>query len=580
MRRSRILLACAGVVLGGLLYVWLSRFDRVAAKAATTTVTAEDWDMLRQKPDDARVIAAAVIELHAASELPECQSVIRAGENAGTVLEKHPTTDDESLAIVAKMLATCKDQRSAKWTKRPPEDLVKMLRKDIASGASLPKDLLADALVALGPKINQELVDVLVSTVRADGSFGESLLAAGLPENSERLVGPKENVIRHPARSDERVAQGVRAWLGSMKEAGPTEDSARALVRAVSLAPPFSLDEAAAQAIAKAIDKVPAVEALCKAIVHHPDVAGTLKKHGSGPKIDECTAEAMKMKAVLDQLEATAAALTATGLEDEKGEPARQKRDAWEDEQAETFAKMGAPAKAAAREGLKASKHTVRRVSARTFMKLDRSAYIATIAQRMRAKSATPDDAKLALELMGKGSFEPVLVLGSYYIGDVDTSKRATARLKAEKPEVWVPALFADLTVNSANSPSVMKGFADALEQSVGTAPFCASILETSLTRAGRPEAVFWLTKMLALHALKVKGGVAYAPIIEKFTRDKTRYPIIKLRNDVFTGEILEESRTHKTISELAAEALGQTKAPPVASVQQAAQPLHEKAQP
>ena len=533
-----------------------SQFDRLATRAAAATVTNEEWSLLCDHPDDPRVIGAAVIELTSSDE-QGCERVHSIERRAGPVLEKHPTKDDASLAVVASLIASCAEPATAKWTTRAPEEIVHALRKDLSRTIEWPKDVLPDALVRLAPKVNQELVDVVVASVKADESNADALIAAGFPENGDKLVAPTENVIRRHAGTDLRVTSALRSWLTSQKELDANE--AKALGRALKWAPGVSLDDAMAEPIAKSLE-VLEVQDLCRALVVLPIEAEILRKHGTGPNVDACTEDAQKMAPALQML--LDAATAARAFEDEKGGEAKGKRDAWEDAQAEAVAKLGPIAARAAREGLKSNARTTRRVSARTFMKLDRPGYLALMNERLHAKTANGDDARLLVELtMKTGGFVAEPILATYYAEDVEASKGTTKLLKATKPDRWVPALFADLTVQTANHPAVIGGFMNALVETPGAAAQASQQLASALAKAGRAESVFWLTKVLALRALKARGKLDDAALVGQFTKDKTKYPVIKLRNEKITGEIVEESRKQETIGELATATLSQLKA-------------------
>lgn len=538
-----------------------SRFDRLATRAATTTVTSEEWSLLRDHPDDPRVIDAAEIELKNDEE-KGCERVNLIGDRAGPVLDKHPTKDDASLVIVANLIASCADPRPAKWTTHTPEEIVRVLHKDLANGIKWPKDVLPDALLRLAPKVNQELIDVVVASVKADESNADALIAAGFPENGEKLVAPTENVIRRHAGTDMRVTSALRSWLTLQKEIDANE--AKAFTRALKWAPDASLDDAMAEPIAKSMSATtensePEVLNLCRALVVLPVEADIMRKHGTGPNIDACTAEAQQMAPALQLLLDAAAA--ARAFEDEKGADAKAKRDAWEDAQAEAVVRMGPIAARAAREGLKNNARTTRRVSARTYVKIDRPGYLNIMNERLHAKTANGDDARLLVDLtMKTGGFVAEPILATYYAEDVEASKGTTKLLKATKPDQWVPALFADITVTTANHPAVIGGFMNALVETPGAAAQASQQLGMALTKAGRAESVFWLTKVLALRALKARGKYEDAPLVEKFTKDKTKYPVIKLRNEQFTGEIVEESRKQETIGDLATATLNQLK--------------------
>jgi hypothetical protein len=544
-----------------------SRFDRLATRAATTIGTSDEWSILRDHPDDPRVIEAAANDLRGSDD-QGCEKVTTIGNRAGPVLDKHPPKDDETLAIVADLIATCADPRAAKWTTRPPEDLVHVLRKDLANAIEWPKDVLPDALVRLSPKVNQDLVDVIVASVKADESNADALIAAGFPESGEKLVAPNANVIRRHAGTDVRVTSALRSWLVSQKELDANE--AKALTRALKWAPDVSIDDAMAVPIAKSIE-VPEVEALCHALVVLPVEAEIMRKHGAGPKIDACTADARQMAPALQML--LDAATAARAFEDEKGGEAKAKRDAWEDAQAEAVAKLGPIAARAAREGLKNNARTTRRVSARTFVKLDRPGYLNVMSARLHAKTANADDAQLLVELtMKTGGFAAEPILATYYAEDIEASKLTTKLLKATKPDQWVPALFADLSVKTANHPAVIGGYMNALVETPGAAAQASQQLAAALAKAGRPESIFWLTKVLALRAMKARGKSEDVPLVERFTKDKTKYPVIKLRNEKFTGEILEESRKQETIGDLATATLNQLKLRTGASAKPSAQ--------
>lgn len=532
-----------------------SRFDRLATRAATTTVTSDEWSILRDHPDDPRVIDAAEVDLKNADE-SGCEKVTTIADRAGPVLEKHPPKDEASLAIVANLIATCADPRAAKWTTHTPEEIVHALHKDLATAIKWPKDVLPDALLRMAPKVNQEVVDLIVASLKAEESNADSLVAAGFPESGEKLVGPTENVIRRHAGTDMRVTSALRSWLTLQKEIDANE--AKAFTRALKWAPDVSLDDAMAEPIAKSIE-VPEVDALCRALVVLPVEADIMRKHGTGPNVDACTSDAQQMAPALQMLLDSATA--ARAFEDEKGADAKTKRDAWEDAQAEAVAKLGPIAARAAREGLKNNARTTRRVSARTFVKLDRPGYLNVMNERLHAKTANGDDARLLVELtMKTGGFVAEPILATYYAEDVEASKGTTKLLKATKPDQWVPALFADISVQTANHPAVIGGFMQALVETPGAAAQASQQLATALTKAGRSESVFWLTKVLALRCLKARGKFEDASLVEKFTKDKTKYPVIKLRNEQFTGEIVEESRKQETIGDLATATLNQLK--------------------
>jgi hypothetical protein len=534
-----------------------SRFDRLATRASTTTVTSEEWSLLRDHPDDPRVIDAAEVDLKSDRDEEGCEKVNLIADRAGNVLEKHPPKDDGSLAIVAKLIASCADPRPSKWTTRPIEDVVHVLHKDLQGAIKWPKDVLPDTFVRLAPKVNQELIDLIVASVKADESNADSLIAAGFPENGEKLVPPTDNVIRRHAGTDMRVTSALRSWLTLQKEIDSNE--AKAFTRALKWAPDASLDDAIAVPIAKSIEN-PDVEALCRALVILPAEAEIMRKHGAGPNVDACTAEAQQMAPALQIL--LDAASAARAFEDEKGADAKTKRDAWEDLQAEAVAKMGPIAARAAREGLKNNARTTRRVAARAFVKIDRPGYLNVMNERLHAKTANGDDARLLVELVMKtGGFVAEPILATYYAEDVEASKGTTKLLKATKPDQWVPALFADVSVQTANHPAVIGGFMNALVETPGAAAQASQALAQALTKAGRPESVFWLTKVLALRALKSRGKFEDAPLVTQFTRDKTKYPVIKLRNEQFTGEIVEESRKQETIGDLATATLNALKA-------------------
>jgi hypothetical protein len=135
-----------------------------------------------------------------------------------------------------------------------------------------------------------------------------------------------------------------------------------------------------------------------------------------------------------------------------------------------------------------------------------------------------------------------------------------------------VPALFADLSVKTANHPAVIGGYMNALVETPGAAAQASQQLAAALAKAGRPESIFWLTKVLALRALKARGKPDDVPLVERFTKDKTKYPVIKLRNEKFTGEILEESRKQETIGQHATATLNQLKLRSGASAKPSAQ--------
>ena len=538
-------------------YFRYSRFDRLATRASTTTVTSDDWTILRDHPDDPRVIDAAEVELKSSGDEEGCDRVGSIADRAGTVLEKHPPKDEASLAVVAELVASCPDLRPVKWTTHPIEDVVRALRKDYANAIKRPKDVLPDALLHTQPRVSQELIDVVVASVKAEQSTADELLAAGFPENGEKLVGPTENVIRRHAGTDMRVTSALRSWLTAQKSIDANE--AKAFLRALKFAPDMTLDDAVAEPIAKSID-VKEVQELCRSLVVLPIEAEIMRKHGAGPEIDACTADAQQMAPALQML--LDAATAARQFEDEKGNDAKAKRDAWEDAQAEAVARLGPIAARAAREGLKNNARTTRRVSARTFVKVDRPGYLNVQSERLHAHTASGDDARLLVELMQKtGPFMAEAVLSTYYAEDVEASKGTTKLLKATKPELWVPALFADVSVVTANHPAVLGSYIQVLVETPGAAVFAADQLNQALTKAGRSESVFWLTKVLALRALKARGKFEDVALVEKFTKDKTKYPIIKLRNEQFTGEIVEESRKQETIGDLAKATLAQLKA-------------------
>lgn len=560
MKPRLIALIAIGLALGGYGYVRFTRFDRIATRAATEHVSSQEWDLIKDKPEDPRVMAAAILELDAAASQSGCDGIQAVPAGARAVLDTHPTTDDDSLAAIVKLIEQCPDARTTAWTARPQEDLVHALHADLKNAADRPKDILADALVKLAPKTTQELVDVVVATVKADPSNADALVTTGLPEAGEKLADATANILRQAPHSDPRVTNAIRTWLSSMKEEGVTDAAALAITRVLPWAQAPSVDDAMADAIAKSIDKLPSVEKLCSALVLLPADAAMLSRHGTGPKVQACARTATDMKPALDMLEG--AAVSATDFEDDPKNPETvTKRNAWEDAQAEQVVKLGPPALGAAREALKSNARTTRRIAARTFAKLDQAAYAATIADLLRARSANPDDAKLALELLPKQSAVAVQpALAAYFTADADTIKKANAALKTTEASLWVPPLFASITVAVANQAAVVNGYLKVLEDTNGTASFAARALDAAITRAGRPDATFWLTKVLALRAIKAHGNSGDARLVERFTKDKSQYPQYKVRTEQFSGEVVEESRETKTIGDLATATLGLVK--------------------
>ena len=149
-----------------------------------------------------------------------------------------------------------------------------------------------------------------------------------------------------------------------------------------------------------------------------------------------------------------------------------------------------------------------------------------------RALDLAKDDPQL-LDLQLRAIVHPWLV---------EKVQPALLRLK---PTELVPALFNHIALRSSFSPDEVTAYRHLLDAISDSAAPTAQVLDEALTRAGRPEGVYWLTKMLALeHLGNVGSGPAQRAVVEKFLADTSNYQYVSIRYKPDTGKEISRSPT------------------------------------
>jgi hypothetical protein len=134
----------------------------------------------------------------------------------------------------------------------------------------------------------------------------------------------------------------------------------------------------------------------------------------------------------------------------------------------------------------------------------------------------------------------------------------ALALLPASK---LVPALFALVAQRDSFSPHEVAVYRQLLDASTDSGPTTAQVLDQALTRAGKPEGVYWLAKLLALgHLAKTGGGPAKRAVVEKFVADTSSYEMVSITFEQNTGKEISRTPTKIYFAQLAKDALGKMK--------------------
>lgn len=542
----------AACLVAGIAYWESGKFERVVKAGTAWSLGDDDWKLLAEHPDDPRLQPVMATELDLAKLEPDCKlSVGKVDQHMGSILARQKTSDDKSLAAIAHLMTRCNEPKLLQWTTRPAADIVKALHdKEIPAEADGPPNVLADLLLRLEPKVDQNLIDVVLASVHTQPAAVDAFFTNGFPPDGAAFTTRGATV---PPANDPRLTYGIRNWLWALRDApsNVTYDQAGAMLRILDHVTAPKLDGKMLEAIN---GRGPTVVQLCQRLVGPNDVA-LVTEHMSD--VEGRTACLGALSSAADAQAILDSAKGGLGNYD-----AEEKKAAWADEKASGLVAMGPKVFPVLDAALANPDLSIRNVAARAYAKIDRHRYAIAIAKAFRANTANFNDVALTEKLLTDPPLELDAWFAMFATAHEPTIRSVIKFVKDKaKPEEWVPQLFAGLTNQTSQNTGTIAGYTWLLGETDGIGPIVAAVLSHALTAAGAPEKVDWLTKLLALRTLAEKGTAHEAEAIEPFVKDTSTYEEVATKRNAKTDALIEEKRTTQPFNALAADALAKAKA-------------------
>lgn len=464
-----VALVLGGGLVGGIAYWEGGAFDRLCVRGAKESLSDQQWtDLTNEHIEDPKLLPVVSHELDEAAKAETCKdSFKRADDHVGQILTRQKTSDDVSLQAIAHMMTRCNEPKLATWTSRPVADIVKAIHaREIPNLVFAPPNVLPDLLLGLKPKVDQDLVDIVIASTKPAPSSVDGFWTNGFPPDGADFASG--GAVVAPA-IDPRQTHGIAQWLWSLQEPGAygiQPEAATAILRMLDHVTPPKLDDKIVRCLGLANGKEPEAIKLCR--------------HLAGPDDKDLIAKLPNDADRKGCLEPLPERDLARGVMDK--DP-KTRKDA---EKALAIA--------------------------------NRHAFAVAIAKSFQAGIANEKDVPEVQVLLTDPPVELEAWLSMLATGAPKTAASVSAFVKEKsKPEEWIPALFAGI------SPKTLQGATEMLMDTDGIGPIVGAILSHALSAAGSTDKVDPSLKQCALTALAAKGTAKDAPAIEPFTSDPTQ---------------------------------------------------------
>ncbi len=551
MRRIVGVTVIAGLLaLGGGAYWYWTAIDRAIARTERFADPDDaDLALLRSHAADARVLPAAAALSTRLMRRGECRQDVL--DTLDVIHVAQPRTDEAGAAAAAVALLRCQHAPARAWGASSGDVIARGIRETLREKRH---DDDSDPLIAWledsqAPVSEPVLVAValaLGTSARADAHF-----ELGFPPDGQPLTA----VSRVPVAGDARLVTPVREALLQYTHMTPTGKRVTPMLARVtrSVKVPISdevihavlrLDEAGQAEVAKNLftaADAPRIERYAREHQAWAVTSGRLARIvdalGSGSDGDA--------QAILDALRTTVPPQWHPGRDDPE-----HPRSVLAAQNA--LLAMGERGARVALANLQSDHLAVRMVCVEVLFALDRPRFVDAVVAAAPRLGALELHRALALAKAD----DPDLRLRLAALASPGMVEHVRAELLAIPADELVPRLFALLAVREAFTPEEVAAYQKLLQDSPRSAAPTAKALDDALTRAGAPERVYWLSKLLALEHLAKVGGPGERAVVVKFLADTSSYEDVVIEVDERTGVELRRSPTRILFTTLAAKAL------------------------
>lgn len=553
MRRLKILgvvLLLAG--LGGGVYWQVTAIDRAIAKlGGWPAPTDDDLAVLRDNAASPKVLAGATKIVGEFLKSESCKGPELRALDAIYAAQPLAGTDGAGAAMAA--LVRCEHEGARQWGKFSSDDLVAGAYETLRKGRHKSKN---EAMIAWieesKPVVSAQLLTTMAlalgTSARADGYFERGFPADGAPladaatvppASDARLVTPVTEALLQFDRSSPR-GEGVPPALAKVTgvvKVPATDELIPAALRLGS-------SEAAAQIVnnlftAADIPRIKEyVEQREKWAVSSGVLARTIEALGGGSDED--------VQAIFDALPLQVAP--------DYSSPSASVKDR------QSVRGTGAAVKRAGKRGVRVAiknltheNQAIREAAMEALFMLDPEHFAENVAPAAEKLYVVP--MRRAIELAGT-KYDPELRLRLSALSIPMLVDEVSKDLAALPAATLVPSLFALLAQRDSFTPAEVGAYQRVLKGCKDSAAPTAKVLDEALARAGKPEGVYWLTKLLALEHLAEFGGPAQREVVAKFVADTSTYSRARETYDPKSGATKSREETVYSFSELAKKTL------------------------
>lgn len=553
MRRLKLL---GGVVLllgaAGGAYWYLTALDRAIAGVGGWQRSSEgDLAVLRNNAANPKVLMGAEKLVGVFMKAESCRMAEL--ETLDVIYAAQPLTGAEGAGVATTAFARCQHEAARRWGNFSPEDLVAGTYATLREGRHRSEN---EALIAwieeskalVSPQLLTTLALALGTSASADGHFERGFPADGASLTDAAVV---------PVADDARLVTPVTEALlqfGRQRPAGKGVPPALAKVMRVVKVPatdeliPAMLRLGGSDAGVEIIndlysaDDVPRIKAYVEVherwAVGNGLLARTLEALGGGSDAD--------VQALFDDL--------LIHVDPDFSSPFASAKDRQSiDHAASAVAMTGKRGVRVALKNLTSEKQAIREASMEALFKLDPEHFAENIAPAAETLYVVP--MRRAIALAGT-RYDPELRLRLAALSIPQMIDEVSADLAKLPAETLVPNLFARLAQRESFTPAEVGAYERVLSGCKNSAAATAKALDEALTRAGRPEEVYWLTKLLALEHLAKVGGPGQRDIVAKFAGDTSGYERVSLTIDRKSGETKSRRPTVYSFADLVQETL------------------------
>ncbi|MBL8956631.1 MAG: hypothetical protein JNK82_38000 [Myxococcaceae bacterium] len=533
--------------LGGAGYTWFTRLDRAAAAIMLGPPNDDDLLLLAAHPETPQ--AAKGVDVLSEQLGPyDCVPARLQLFDAVLTAQKLPDA-----TVAARVLNRCTQLSPKRWGPYSGAEVARgvrtVLREEFRGEDADPLiGWLEDSKAGVSEDVLVAVALALGTSAKAARYFEAGFPADGQPLTAEPLMAPAGDSRLGPALA-EAVLQYGRLGPND-KRTTPAIAKAAAVVKVPVtdevIAAVTRMGEAGLEDAARAILGGTPAERISKVIAERESWAVT-----SGRRTAILDAVGADSSGDLEAMFQSVRGLDSDAWNTSEGE---KLRDDTINRSQIGLRSMGARAVPAAHKYLADPDARVRSLALEHLFAFDRAHFSQAVFEASPKLSYR--DLDRALELAGAEDDRLMLHFAALAVPQLVV--KVKKKLLEQRADVLVPALFALLAHRESFSPDEVEAYQRLLADCPGSGPVTARELAKALESAGgRPEAVYWLAKLLALrHLTTVGGGAAEKAVVAKFVADASGYDDVRIK--YVNGKETSREPTRVAFAGLAAEAMKQ----------------------